>query len=1328
MRMPSSSRRPGSASPASDRLAAESHSNGYEASVSAVSDFEPTDAEPTTSPHLQTRSPIQTLHRHPASRRGRQPSSSSPVVRRQVRRPGSGSGASDMSPVTLHSQGQSQSQSSSPDRVSSSSSLTATHPHERRGSVTPTPPSTRSPPVRDGNQFDDTVSSSVPASASTQPTPVPVSIPQGGHARRGSESVIVPDSALERDRALAAEERRRDEARERWAVKSRVEFEQKRQQWTIEHAPRTQPNTNANSNGMYAPNQVANVNAGYSNRGVPVPLAPNGTYPPVRTGSGHGRRPNEQLPGPDYRTYHQQTQPLPQPHAPVRQQQDYPRPIYQPQSQSQVRQTETTRQPSPGNQGSGQGGYMGPQQQLGYVGGQPQQTQPYPPQQPTYPPSSQPQNANSQYVPTHHSGSRTLPPGPPRGAMPPRPPGSEYAQSPPTNGPGGTWFAGMGYDPPGGPYGLAGGGGRPQSPQLRGGARSMGNLRENYAQAPPPPPLPWNGSSTNGGRGSSPGQVQSGLMSPGVGMQVTSPPVSASAQQTMSPSMQASFPPPMQSHSSPLQPHSSPLQQSMQPPLPPPSMQHYQQQQQQHYERPRMVPAPVEQRTLPGAGYADSQRLGSRFAVEGGFAAIPTQNGQVAIPRPGDGRHEAREREMQSRDRERRERDAREARERHERETRAHERHEPVPIPRAGRQQAGTSPIPSPGYTPSAPRNASEFSTSPRPQGPLANWNSQNMVAINRPAEASQYYNGLGGSTNNTILARRTISGDAVHQQQRPQTLYDPPSNPSSSLRPNIRPGPRPLTDYDKPSPSDLYRPPPLPQASQHSMSQPAGRYPTLFSTTQPLDERGDDPYGGIEEHSSSPLSLNTFLTAPPPYEQDSTSPSSIAGEVGQPSPMPLTPEPYHAELDESRATSPSASDASTVGYPSQRHDTDSDRDSVTAVSDTAEGTLKAGDYMAHMAAIVKMVNGEDILKGGNATPPPPTTQLAPPMSQQQAPTPQQQVPAPQQQAPPMSRSASQAQVPTPQVVPPTPANIIPRDFALQEEDDDDDNSGSDEESATLFWPVAQKVPTPATSVSSGGGNSGGLVRRSATRAGLRLRIDGTRPSSQADSSPASTQESSAGGTLLASTLPLEVRKKNAAAGSGSGSGSGGDAGANRPPLVAQQSSNRGSQSWDIRPQAEEVYEKLDEFFPNHDLDKPVIDAPSGGTSPVTGEAPPMMSTVTPAMAGPNGVRRHKKSIRVVAAERKKMMERINAARIQAPPAVDEASTYGDSDSTIMAGTIVPQSAILRKRSTKMWGGRAEEVTPGSALTSSLSPNVPETIPEGRQRRKHPSCVVLIVC
>ncbi|KAG8770039.1 hypothetical protein FRC12_004558 [Ceratobasidium sp. 428] len=137
-----------------------------------------------TSPHLQTRSQIQTLHRQAASRRGRQPSSSSLIVRRQVR--GCGCGTSDISPVAPYPQNSQQalpSQSSTPGRVSSPSSLMATRPNDRRGSVTPTPPATRSPPKRDANRFDDSAVASV------------FSVPAPNRARRPSEV----DSAFERD-------------------------------------------------------------------------------------------------------------------------------------------------------------------------------------------------------------------------------------------------------------------------------------------------------------------------------------------------------------------------------------------------------------------------------------------------------------------------------------------------------------------------------------------------------------------------------------------------------------------------------------------------------------------------------------------------------------------------------------------------------------------------------------------------------------------------------------------------------------------------------------------------------------------------------------------------------------------------------------------------------------------------------------------------------------------------------------------------------------------------------------------------------------------------
>ncbi|KAJ7786224.1 MAP kinase [Mycena metata] len=105
------------------------------------------------------------------------------------------------------------------------------------------------------------------------------------------------------------------------------------------------------------------------------------------------------------------------------------------------------------------------------------------------------------------------------------------------------------------------------------------------------------------------------------------------------------------------------------------------------------------------------------------------------------------------------------------------------------------------------------------------------------------------------------------------------------------------------------------------------------------------------------------------------------------------------------------------------------------------------------------------------------------------------------------------------------------------------------------------------------------------------------------------------------------------------------------PPPKSRAAEN----TWAPRPPPEDVYERLEDFFPEHDLDKPVIEAISGGTSPTgTNEvvAPPMPAT-------PSRVR-GRKSIRLVAQERKKYIDRT--------------------------------SPIQRKRSTKLWGSRVEEV------------------------------------
>ncbi|THH33522.1 hypothetical protein EUX98_g665 [Antrodiella citrinella] len=102
--------------------------------------------------------------------------------------------------------------------------------------------------------------------------------------------------------------------------------------------------------------------------------------------------------------------------------------------------------------------------------------------------------------------------------------------------------------------------------------------------------------------------------------------------------------------------------------------------------------------------------------------------------------------------------------------------------------------------------------------------------------------------------------------------------------------------------------------------------------------------------------------------------------------------------------------------------------------------------------------------------------------------------------------------------------------------------------------------------------------------------------------------------------------------------------------------------TWAPRPPPEEVFDNLQEYFPEHDVDKPVIEAASGGTSPTSAEP----TTLVPV---PEGRRfRHKKSIRVVAAEHKRRVDRTSH----------------------MEPTVQAQ---LRKRNTKLWGSRLEEVT-----------------------------------
>ncbi|KAH9487024.1 MAP kinase kinase kinase mkh1 [Psilocybe cubensis] len=123
--------------------------------------------------------------------------------------------------------------------------------------------------------------------------------------------------------------------------------------------------------------------------------------------------------------------------------------------------------------------------------------------------------------------------------------------------------------------------------------------------------------------------------------------------------------------------------------------------------------------------------------------------------------------------------------------------------------------------------------------------------------------------------------------------------------------------------------------------------------------------------------------------------------------------------------------------------------------------------------------------------------------------------------------------------------------------------------------------------------------------------------------------------------------------------------------------------NWAPRPPPENIYEHLEKFFPTHDLDKPVIEATSGDTSPTNAE--PAAALPPPVQIDERAKIRAKKSIRIVAQEHKKRIDRTSRA----------------TDTSRVDN-------MMRKRSTKLWGSKLEEVT--TAQGRSVNTNsIPES-------------------
>lgn len=125
----------------------------------------------------------------------------------------------------------------------------------------------------------------------------------------------------------------------------------------------------------------------------------------------------------------------------------------------------------------------------------------------------------------------------------------------------------------------------------------------------------------------------------------------------------------------------------------------------------------------------------------------------------------------------------------------------------------------------------------------------------------------------------------------------------------------------------------------------------------------------------------------------------------------------------------------------------------------------------------------------------------------------------------------------------------------------------------------------------------------------------------------------------------------------------------------------RTKDQWNERPNAEHVYDHLEEFFPKIDLDRPVLPEPVvhlaviDSTSPRTESPEPYAGGKherTPSPKGKPAFNRaeNRKSIRFVAQDRKRHLSKI-------APAVN-----------------APATSLERKRSSSMWGHKTVEVTP----------------------------------
>ena len=314
----------------------------------------------------------------------------------------------------------------------------------------------------------------------------------------------------------------------------------------------------------------------------------------------------------------------------------------------------------------------------------------------------------------------------------------------------------------------------------------------------------------------------------------------------------------------------------------------------------------------------------------------------------------------------------------------------------------------------------------------------------------------------------------------------------------------------------------------------------------------------------------------------------------------------------------------------------------------------------------------------------------------------------------------------------------------LEEESDDDSDDG-------LFAvPLAKSTAAKSTAVRNDSGDEAGVQRRPAltlnTESQAQRRMKGRsvtfKTPETASTSGAQSMETS---ELDSEGCPIQPRNENSVPGSATsvtGSAKSPDA---NSKLLRRQSFAR-DDVWANRPPVEDLLDNLDAYFPNLDLDQPVVEDLVGSPR-VSPGATTDQNPMDTAMSGPDtqAPRLHTS-----------LYDRMRPTSIAEESIAEEPDTLGSEDSTLKSratmqtmaqrsmrksgglgrmksirdvarnayggtqkrssqpSTTAKSGDIVRRKSTKMFGANIVQIKPGRGSRVSLIEAVPQNLPVGQ--------------